>query len=242
MKKTILITGATGKLGQHIAKILARAGYEIIINYRKNETAAKQLARRLASIPSPRGRGTKGEGVRPIVIQADVTNPKEVTKLFKQAGRVDILINNVGDFIWKPLYQTSEQEFADVIDNNLFSAWYCIKAALPHMRKQKFGRIINFGSAGCDKITTRPMTTPYYIAKTGLLMLTKSLAKEEHKNGITINMISPGILPTSVVKTEGAPIMTFDDIAKAVLFLLNTKGSDITTGSNLKISGGWEPE
>ncbi len=226
MKKTILITGATGKLGQHLAETFSKAGYEIIINYRHNETAAKKLAKKIDA---------------KFVVQSEVTKLDEVKKMFKKIGPIDILINSVGDFIWKPLARTSEQEFHDTLHSNLLSAWYCIKAALPGMRKQKFGRIINFGSAGCDQITTRPMTTPYYIAKTGLLMLTKSLAKEEGENGITINMISPGVLASSVVRPPGAPVIQFDDIAASVLFLIAETNPHIN-GANLEVTGGWRPE
>lgn len=226
MKKTVLITGTTGKLGQYLAETLTNVGYEVIINYRKNESVAKKLAKKI---------GAK------LVVRSDVTKLAEVKKMFKAIGPVDVLINNVGGFIWKPLSETSEQEFHDMLHSNLLSAWYCAKAALPGMRKQKFGRIINFGSAGCDQITTRPMTTPYYIAKTGLLILTKSLAKEEGKNGITINMVSPGVLASSVVRPPGAPIIQFDDIAKAVLFLIS-QDSPHVNGANLEVTGGWRPE
>lgn len=226
MKKTALITGATGELGKNLARALSQAGYTVIINYRKNKVAAERLATEIKARA---------------VIQADVTNPVEVTELFTKAGKIDVLINNVGDFIWKPLAKTSNEEFASVLQNNLLSAWYCTKAALPKMRTQKFGRILNFGSAGCDQITTRPMTTPYYIAKTGLLMLTKSLAKEEQKNGITINMVSPGILPSSFVKPDKAPVVSFDDITRAVLFLVSDENQAIS-GTNIEVAGGWRPE
>ncbi len=224
--RTVLITGATGALGTHIAMALSKTGYTVILNYRKNKPAVEKIAQKI---------GAK------TIVQADVTKLNEVQKMFKKIGRVDVLINTVGDFIWKPLADTSEEEFVSVLNSNLLSAWYCTKVALPAMRKQKYGRIINFGSAGCDQITTRPMTTPYYIAKTGLLMLTKSLARELANTGVTVNIISPGILPTSLVKPPGAPIMKFDDIANAVLFLVETK-SPVITGANIKVSGDWKPE
>ena len=226
MKRTALITGATGELGKNLARALSQTGYAVIINYRKNKVAAERLATDIKARA---------------VLQADVTNPIEVTELFKKTGKIDVLINNVGDFIWKPLAKTSNEEFSNVLQNNLLSAWYCTKAALPKMRTQKFGRILNFGSAGCDQITTRPMTTPYYIAKTGLLMLTKSLAKEEQKNGITINMVSPGILPSSFVKPDKAPMVSFDDITRAVLFLVADE-SQAVSGANIEVTGGWRPE
>lgn len=224
-KKTALITGSTGKLASEIAKALAAEGYLVILNYRSNKKAVQKLSREI---------GAKK------IIQADVTNPTDVKKLFKQAGPVDILINGVGDFIYKPLEKTSEAEFTECVENNLMSAWYCTKAALPLMRKRKSGHIINFGSAGCDQLTARPFTTPYYIAKTGLLMLTRSLAREEYGRGIHINMISPGVLPHGI-RPEGAPVIEYSDIVNGVLFLLSSTAKKIT-GANLTISAGWKPE
>lgn len=220
----ILITGGAGKLASYLAKALANQGHSIIINYRTNKKTALIWAKQINAQ----------------TVKADVTKIKDVKHMFKQVGKVDVLINCVGDFIYKPLNKTSEKEFPHYVENNLFSAWYCIKLALHKMRKQNLGRIINFGSAGCDQVTARPFTTPYYIAKTGLLMLTRSLAREEINNGITINMISPGVMPHGV-RPPSAPIISYADIANAVLFLLDKKSSQIT-GANLDVSGGWRPE
>lgn len=223
--KTALVTGSTGKLASEIAKALSIEGYRVILNYRSNRKAAEKLARSVEAYK---------------VIQADVTKPNDVKRLFKAAGPIDVLVNGVGDFIYKPLEKTSEAEFTECVENNLMSAWYCTKAALPSMRKKKFGHIINFGSAGCDQLTTRPFTTPYYIAKTGLLMLTRSLAREEYDRDIHINMISPGVLPHGV-RPDGAPVIEYSDIVNGVLFLLSSEAKKIT-GTNLTISAGWKPE
>ena len=216
-KKTALITGATGVLGGAIAIALAKNGCQVILNYRTDKEAAEKLSKALP--------GTR-------IIQADAANDKEAAALLKAAGPVDILINTVGNFIYQPLRKISNKDFADCVANNLFSAWYCINSALPAMRKKRFGRIINFGSAGADQLTARPLTAPYYIAKSGLLILTKSLA---------VNMISPGILPTSVARPTGAPVVSLDDIVRAVLFLINDVAGAVN-GANLDITAGWRPE
>lgn len=110
------------------------------------------------------------------------------------------------------------------------------------MQKKKWGRIINFGCVGADNLTIREKTTPYYIAKSGVIMLTKVLAYEYAKYGITINSISPGILQTSVAKpkTPTGKFAEFEDIINAVNFLLKDDSSYIN-GANLEVAGGWRP-
>lgn len=225
-QQTVLITGATGALGKVIARALANAGYPVVLNYRTDKKTAEKMAR---SLP-----GAK-------TICADVTDAAAVRAMFKTIGPVAVLINTVGNFIYQPLQKTSNRAFADCVTNNLFSAWYCINSALPGMRKTRFGRIINFGSAGSDQLTARPFTAPYYVAKSGLLILTKSLARELVGSGITVNMVSPGILPTSDVHPAGAPVVSLDDIVRAVLFLLNDI-SGAVNGANLDVTAGWRPE
>lgn len=223
--KTVLITGAGQRLGKVIATTLAQAGYSLILHYHTSKKETEKL----------------GATLNAKIVQADLSQPSEVTALFKKMPHVDSIINTVGSFIYKPLSKTSSQEFESCIENNLFVAYRLAEQALPKMKKRKFGRIINFGSVGCDQVTARPLTTPYYIGKTGLLMLTKSLAQEYQNTGVTINMVTPGVLPTGVKPKEKVPIITFDDVARAVLFLLSTESQNFN-GSNIEISGGWRPE
>lgn len=224
--KRVLITGSTSELGQSISKLLAQNNYELILHYHNKPEDAKKLAKTL--------------GVKKI-LKADLTKKEAVKKMFKKIGRVDILINCIGGFIYKPLAETSITEFEECFNSNFSTALYCAKEAIPTMRENNFGRIINFGSVGCDQITVRPLTTPYYIAKSALLMLTKSLAREENANGITVNMISPGVLPGGIQPNPKTPIIPYDAVAEAVLFIINEKNKHIN-GTNLDISAGWRPE
>lgn len=223
--KTAFIAGAGQRLGKTIAKTLHQAGYKVILHYYKSEKQTKLLAKKLGCQ----------------TVQANLTNLDEVKKMFASLPHIDILINTVGGFIFKPLSETKPEELVEVIHNNLVTAWYCDITVLPSMRKKKFGRVIHFGSVGCDQITARPNTTPYYMAKTSLLMLTKSLANEHQNTGVTINMISPGVLPTGVKPSSKIPVIPFDDIARGVLFLVSNESKNIN-GTNLEISGGWRPE
>ncbi len=223
MKKTALITGSAKGLGAELATTLQSEGYDIIIHYLSSEKEAKDVVNAKQ------------------VIKADLTKKNEVEKMFKSIGPVDILINNIGDFIYSPLLDTSVDDFEYCIQNNFLSAWYCIKNALPHMQKQNFGRIINFGCVSCDQLTSRPNTTPYYIAKTSLLMLTRSLAKELKDTNITVNMISPGVLPTGYsANNPEIPTVPFDAITRSMLFLISNENNNIR-GANLEVSAGWRP-
>ncbi len=224
--KTALITGSTSALGTAIAKLLAQNGYELVLHYHNKVDEAKKLAKSLNAKK---------------IVEADLMKKGEVKKMFKKIGEIDILINCVGGFVYKPLAKTTVNEYEDCFTNNYFTAVYCIYEAMPSMRKNNFGRIINFGSVGCDQITVRPLTTLYYIAKTALLMLTKSLANQENANGITINMISPGVLPGGIRPNPKTPIIPYEAVANTVLFIIDEKNKHIN-GANIDVSAGWRPE
>lgn len=225
-KKTALITGTAGSLCSFLAKTLHNQGYNTILHYHTNEKLTQELAKELNS---------------KMIIQADLTNYKEVQNMFDKIGAVDLLINGIGNFIYSPLLTTKATDFDACIHNNLMSAWYCIKEALPNMRKNNFGRIINFGCVSCDQLTSRENTTPYYIAKTALLMLTRSFGQELRNTNVRINMISPGVLPTGhSAQNPDIPNVPFDAIAQAMLFLIRDESKYIQ-GANLEVSAGWRP-
>ncbi len=233
--KVAVITGSNRGLGRAVAIELAKRGATIVLNYRKNKVGAEKV---LAEV--------KKYSPKSILIEADVTNEKQVQKMFsevlKKFGRIDILMNNVGNFCFCKFSELSNADFKDVIESNIYGTLFCSRAALEIMRKQKSGNIINVGCASCDRITIREKTTPYYLAKTGVYMLTKVMAMEEAKNGIRINMVSPGILETSITK-EKVPMgrdATFQDIINAILFLLDKK-SNYLNGANIEVAGGWVP-
>ena len=239
--KVALVTGCARGIGNWTAQALAKEGADIVINYKTSQKEALKLSESIQKM-----------GRKTLVIKADVTKPNEVAKLFKQAekgfGKVDILVNNVGNFIIKSIYHTSYKEWKDIIETNLTSAFLCSKAALPGMTKRKWGRIINMTVATVDKQAAAPKVAHYTTAKTGVLILTKSLAAEEVRNGITVNSVGPGIVDTGIMtKSEKenlirlCPMGRFakpEEIARVILFLASPE-SDYITGANILVGGGW---
>jgi len=239
--KVALVTGCAKGIGNWTAQALAKAGADIVINYKTSQKEALKLSKSIQKM-----------GRKTLVIKADVTKPNKVQKLFKQAekrfGKVDILVNNVGNFIIKSIYHTSYNEWRDIIETNLTSVFLCSKAALPGMRKRKWGRIINMTVATAAKQAAAPKVAHYTAAKTGVLILTKSLAAEEVKNGITVNSVGPGIVDTGIMtKAEKENLIRFcpmgrfarpEEIARVILFLASPE-SDYITGANIPVGGGW---
>jgi len=237
MAKTVLVTGSAKGLGRFLAVELAKKGFNVIVHYYKSEKEAQEVVKDINKM---------NKEFESFAVQADLRDEKQVKEMFSfinEKADVDILINNVGNFFYKNINELTEEEFKDVIENNLYSVFFCCRNALPSMRKKKFGRIINLGCIGCDQLTIRKNTTPYYIAKTGVLMLSRNLAMEEKEkeSGVTVNVISPGVLESSVVKPEGAPVVRFEDILDAVMFLISEKSANIN-GVNTEVSKGWKPE
>ena len=232
--KTALVTGGAKNLGKAIAVNLAKQGFNIAIHYNTSEKEAEISLKEIKKY---------SDG---FLIQGDLTDPKKVDLIFqkieKSIGKVDILVNLIGSFIFTPIDKTGLLKFKDVIETNLYSTFLCCQRALPQMKKNKWGRIINFGCVGAESLTIRKNTTPYYIAKTGVIMLTKVFAFEYAKHNITINSISPGILKSSIVKTTtpSGRLADFSDITNAINFLLKEE-SNYINGANIEVAGAWRP-
>ena len=227
--KTAFVTGASKGMGREIALAMARKGYSVAINHLRSKEDASHTLKLLRKVNEDC-----------ISLQGDMTNEDDVRQAFssiiEQYERIDVLVNNVGDFLHVPLLKTSKKELMQVIENNVATAFLCSKAAMPLMTRQKRGRIINFGSVGCDDLLAPDNTTPYYIGKTGVYLLTKSLARNAPE-GVTVNMVSPGVLPTSVVKAPDVSLTSMDDVCRAIMSLIG--GSE--TGKNVTIAS-WRPE
>jgi 3-oxoacyl-[acyl-carrier protein] reductase len=240
--RVALITGSARGIGRILALSLAKDGASLIINYLKNSRAALSLTNNI-----------RKHGGEAIAIQADVARKDEAARLIREAvrhfDRLDILINNVGPFIEKDLAEVSIEDWQYILATNLHSCFYCSKFALEYMRKQGWGRIVNIAYSGAHHIMARSRIVPYAIAKAGVLILSKSLAQAEAKNGITVNVISPGIMDEDdlsseersswVKKIPSTTLGSPKNLASAISFLVSDKACYIT-GANLVISGGWQ--
>lgn len=239
-ERVAIITGSGKGIGRGIARRLAAEGFTPVLNYLKDQGSAQQALDEL-----------QGAAPRAIAVQADVGSPDGAKQLIDQTiatfGRIDVLVNNAGPFLVKSLFDTEVDEWRRIVDGNLSSAFYCIKYALPTLRAQRAGNIINIGSLNVETTRGAPTTAAYNAAKTGLVVITKSVARSEARYGIRCNMVNPGFvetyatseadrreLPSLVpVGSLGAP----EDIAEAITFLISDKARYIT-GSVLNVHGG----
>ncbi|MBF8268982.1 MAG: Pteridine reductase [Gammaproteobacteria bacterium] len=235
--KTVLITGAAGRIGAVIARLLHAETMDIVIHYRHSAAGAAALVRELNQI-RPRSA---------TAVQADLVKPGATTHIIASAvtfnNRLDVLINNASSFYPTPVVTTTEEQWQDLIDTNMKAPFFLAQQAAPHLRTQS-GCIINI----TDIHGQRPLRTypVYSAAKAGLVMLTQALAKELAPE-IRVNGIAPGailwpeelaqevkdkILSRTVLGYKGEPA----DIARAVKFLI--EDADYMTGQILTIDGG----
>jgi 3-oxoacyl-[acyl-carrier protein] reductase len=241
-QRTALITGGTRGIGKGIAQGLGAEGVRIALSYRSNKTAAQNALRQLQSL-----------GAECFAVQADAANPEQVEILLntviERYGRLDILVNNVGEFNWKPVSETTISEWQDVISSNLLSVFLACKAALTPMRKQRWGRIVNLGAVGAERAFGQATISAYAAAKAAVVSFSRSLAVEEAKHGITVNVINPSNIDERELTVDEArrirdariPIgrpPSAEDISAAVKFFVSDE-ADYVTGQVLTVSGGW---
>jgi len=233
--KTALVTGSAKGIGRAILLALAREGYQVAVHYRSSEGLAEATRREAEAL-----------GVRAIKVQADLTDPQEAARLVEEVvfhlGGIGVLVNNVGDYLYKPIEEVSLEEWRWILDTNLTATFLVTQAALPHMMAQGYGRIVNLGYAGAQNLLARPHITPYVIAKTGVILYTKALAKRLAGMNITANVVAPGVAENSVSKPLSeipmGRLALLEEIAQAVLFFVKDE-SRYLTGQVLEVAGGW---
>jgi len=237
-----LVTGASRGIGKEIALTLGRAGVRVAISYRTNKLGAQNVVNELRSV-----------GAEGVVFPTDVTEPARVEELIeaivKRFGQLDILVNNVGLFEWKPVVDSTLEEWHAVLASNLFSVFYTTKFSVPVMRQKHWGRIINLGAVGAERAFGQAKISAYSTAKAGLVAFSRSVALEEARNGITVNIVNPPVIDEKGLTLEEAvrvtdarfPVgrpATGRDVAEAVKFFASDEASFIT-GQVLNVSGGW---
>jgi 3-oxoacyl-[acyl-carrier protein] reductase len=240
--RVALVTGASRGIGKEIALTLGRAGARVAITYRTNRLGAQRVVDALHAFRTEAW-----------MSETDVTDPARLKELIESVvrrfGRLDILVNNVGDFEWKPVFDSSLEEWHAVLASNLYSAFYGSKYALPAMRRQRWGRIINLGSVGAERAFGQAKISAYSAAKAGLVAFSRSLALEEARHGITVNVVNPPIIDDKELSREEAerisdarfPVgrpATAQDVAEAVKFFASPEAAFVT-GQVLNVSGGW---
>ena len=231
-----LVTGAARRTGRALALALAEAGADVAVHCRGSVEEASGVVDEIRAL-----------GRRSTLVQVDLLDPTATRSAFAEAaaelGRLDVLVNNVGTIVWKDLDALSPEEWRECIDGTLFVTLHAYQAALPFMREQHFGRIINILDVDADALSPVPFATAYKIGKKATLMLTKTMAVAEAPRGITCNAVSPGTLEDSGEKPHLERMPSgrygrYEDVAGAVLFLASD-GAEYVNGAHLKVSGGY---
>jgi len=234
--RVALITGASRGIGAAIAVALAKSGADVAVNYRQRAKDADAVCAQIRALRR-----------RSVPIQADVSQSVAVRDMVarteEELGSISILVNNAGIARQQRIEDITENDWNEIIDTNLKSTFLVTQAVLPHMRQQRWGRIINISSVAAQ---TGGVVGPHYAAsKAGMLGLTHSLANLLAKEGITVNAIAPALIETEMVtaNAKASPAYipvgrfgTVDEVA-SVAVLLASNG--YITGQTINVNGGW---
>jgi 3-hydroxybutyrate dehydrogenase len=253
--KTAVVTGSTSGIGLGIARALAQAGAQVVLNGFGEKA---EIERTRAGLESE-------FGVKAYYSPADMTKPAEIAAMIADAGKrfgsVDVLVNNAGVQHVAPIEEFPIEKWDQILAINLSAAFHATRAAVPGMKARRWGRIINTASA--HSLVASPFKVAYVSAKHGLAGLTKTVALELATFGVTVNCISPGYVWTPLVEKQIPDTMkargmteeqvkrdvllaaqptkefvTIDQVASLALYLCSDAAAPIT-GANISIDGGW---
>jgi len=240
-QRAALITGGIRGIGRAAAIALSQRGWLIATAYRTSEADAHSLAEEV-----------RARGGRILNVRADVSQPETAVELVRKVeaeyGRIDALINCAGPYHRIHLMEESVKGWRSMFDNNLHPIFYLSREAARGMKERGWGRIINFSMANADQNIGQPYVTAHYIAKVGVLILTRTLAKILAPNGVTVNSISPGFLETGsapleelakVVKNIPAGYVGNPQDAVSVILFLLSDDARYVNGANIHLSGAW---
>src|ERR1700736_5397358 len=241
--RVAIVTGGARGIGAAITTTLARAGYHVAAGYSTNQAAADELASKLGS-----------EGLCLTVHRGNMGEPSDcrrvIDEVLDQHGRVDVLVNNAGITVDKTVRRMTVDDWHAVLRVNLSGAFYMVKAVLEHMLERGSGRIINISSVVAE--TGAFGQANYATSKSGLFGLTKSLALETGRKGITVNCVAPGYTDTDMIAAVPSNVLEQyvskipvrrlgrpEEVARVVHFLAEDEASYIT-GAVIPVNGGLE--
>lgn len=236
-KRLALVTGGTRGIGRATSIALQEAGYQVVANYAKNDEIAKAF--------------TEETGIP--CYKWDVSNNEEciayVKKIQEEFGKpIQILVNNAGITRDNLMHKASNDDWNEVIQTNLSSCFYMTQAVLPHMYTSQFGRVVNISSI--NGLLGQVGQPNYSAAKAGMIGLTKTIAREGARKGVTANAIAPGYINTEMMQTIPENVMEKilsqipvkrlgepSEVARCVVFLANDN-SGFITGETFSVNGG----
>ena len=235
-RQVVLVTGSAKGIGREIALRLAERSDAVGVHGRRVSPAAEAAAAEIRK---------KGPDSR--VFAGDLTDEREAARVVGEAeaafGRIDILVNTVGPMLVRRWEETDGEDWQAQFTGNVLTALHSMRAVLPGMRRRGWGRIINLGYSRVEQLQAYTSIAPYAAAKTALLILTRSAARSEAPHGITVNMVSPGLMEGGVLPADqnipAGRLGTFADVAAAAAFLASDEAAYIT-GANLIVAGGWK--
>jgi NAD(P)-dependent dehydrogenase (short-subunit alcohol dehydrogenase family) len=235
MRPAALVTGSARGIGRTLLLTLAELGHDVAVHYRSSREAAESVADEARAL-----------GVEAVSLQADVTDVGAAERLVDEAaaafGRLDVVVNNVGNYHKGPLEQHPTEAWREMFASNLDATFYVAQRAAPILRDSPAGRIVNVGYAGSDTLTAKTGIIAYQIAKTGVLLYSRALAKREAPHGTTVNVIAPGVIENSVTQPIDEIPMgrpgTLPEMAAALRFLVSEEARYVT-GAFVPVAGGW---
>lgn len=244
MTKTVLVTGASAGIGAAAARLAARHGYDVVVNYRSDRAGAEAVAA-----------DVQAAGRKALVVQADVAQPEDIAALYAaidaEFGQLDALVNNAGvvDMTAKVTDLTHDR-LRRMFDINVIGAILVAKEAVLRMQPRGLGSIVNISSAAA-RLGSANQYVDYAASKAAIDIFTKGLADEVAPDGIRVNAIRPGLIETEIHAKGGEPgraqrlahnvpmqrTGSAEEVADAILYLMSDQASYVT-GTCLDVSGG----
>jgi NAD(P)-dependent dehydrogenase (short-subunit alcohol dehydrogenase family) len=241
--RVVLVTGSGRGLGAAVARAAAARGARVVLNCRANGKPTDGLVEEI----------TRGGG-QALLCRGDVSDYEEARRVVDETlrvyGAVDVLVNTVGCFTWKPVAEMEPAEWRRVMASNVDSVYHMCRLALPTMRRNHWGRIVNLATVGAEQTVAQSKVSAYSAAKAAVVAFSKALALEEARCGITVNVVSPGAFmedgdarraPEAAHLEDRVPVGRTgeaEDLVRAILFF-TSPAAGFLTGQVLSVAGGW---